>query len=159
DKFYDASYDSGDKSIQCGRKSDTLKLWLQLKAYGRSGMESVVNNVYDMAKYITEKLKQRSGFKLVLDEFESNLISFWFIPPKMRTIGESLAPEVLSKVAPLIKKQMMANGSLMIGYQPLSTKQLPNFFRLSLTCFPEPNHKDMDYIIDEIERLGNDIEL
>ncbi|CAG2171825.1 unnamed protein product [Oppiella nova] len=157
DKYYDASYDSGDKSIQCGRKSDTLKLWLQLKAYGRSGMEAAVNNVYDMAQYITEKLRERPGFKLVMDEFESNLISFWYIPPKMRSNGHSLAPEVLSKVAPMIKKRMMDCGSLMIGYQPLSTKQLPNFFRLSITCFPESNTRDMDFILDEIETLGKDI--
>lgn len=32
DKYYDASYDSGDKSIQCGRKVDSLKLTLALLA-------------------------------------------------------------------------------------------------------------------------------
>lgn len=52
DKYYDPSYDSGDKSIQCGRRVDSLKLWVQLKAYGLSGMESVVDNVHDMAQYI-----------------------------------------------------------------------------------------------------------
>ena len=51
DKYYDASYDSGDKSIQCGRKSDSLKLWLELKAYGQSGLEKAINNVYDMSRY------------------------------------------------------------------------------------------------------------
>ena len=28
DKAYDVSYDTGDKSIQCGRKVDSLKLWV-----------------------------------------------------------------------------------------------------------------------------------
>ncbi len=51
DKYYDASYDTGDKSIQCGRKVDSFKLWLQLKAYGENGMEKIVNNVHDMAEY------------------------------------------------------------------------------------------------------------
>jgi hypothetical protein len=31
DKFYDVSYDTGDKSVQCGRKVDAFKLWFQLK--------------------------------------------------------------------------------------------------------------------------------
>lgn len=31
DKFYDVSYDTGDKSIQCGRKVDVFKFWLMLK--------------------------------------------------------------------------------------------------------------------------------
>lgn len=29
---YDVSYDTGDKSIQCGRVNDTFKLWLTWKA-------------------------------------------------------------------------------------------------------------------------------
>jgi len=28
---YDVSYDTGDKSIQCGRLNDVLKLWLMWK--------------------------------------------------------------------------------------------------------------------------------
>ncbi|XP_054155646.1 cysteine sulfinic acid decarboxylase-like [Oppia nitens] len=160
DKYYDDSYDSGDKSIQCGRKSDTLKLWLQLKAYGGHGMAALIDNVYDMAIYITEKLRQRPGFRLVMDKFESNLVSFWYIPPLMRSSinGQELPPpDKLSKVAPLIKRRMMDCGSLMIGYQPLTTKQLPNFFRLSLTCLPKRTVQDMDFILDEIERLAEDI--
>lgn len=51
DKYYDQSYDSGDKSIQCGRKIDSFKLWLALKAYGQNGMEKTVDNVFDKAQY------------------------------------------------------------------------------------------------------------
>lgn len=32
DKCYDVSYDTGDKSIQCGRHVDVFKLWLMWKA-------------------------------------------------------------------------------------------------------------------------------
>lgn len=32
DKPYDVSYDTGDKSIQCGRHVDAFKLWLMWKA-------------------------------------------------------------------------------------------------------------------------------
>ena len=31
DKFYDVSYDTGDKSVQCGRKVDAFKFWFMLK--------------------------------------------------------------------------------------------------------------------------------
>lgn len=109
-------------------------------------------------RYITEKLRERPGFELVLDQFESNLVSFWYIPPNMRKNGQTIDPEKLSKVAPLIKKRMMETGSLMIGYQPLSSKRLPNFFRLSITCFPERSKQDMDYIIQQIEVLAKDIQ-
>lgn len=32
DKHYDMSYDTGDKTIQCGRHVDVFKLWLMWKA-------------------------------------------------------------------------------------------------------------------------------
>lgn len=32
DKHYDTSYDTGDKTIQCGRHVDVFKLWLMWKA-------------------------------------------------------------------------------------------------------------------------------
>ncbi len=32
DKFYDVSYDTGDKTFQCGRKVDVFKFWLMWKA-------------------------------------------------------------------------------------------------------------------------------
>lgn len=33
DKFYDVSFDTGDKSFQCGRKVDAFKLWLMWKVH------------------------------------------------------------------------------------------------------------------------------
>jgi hypothetical protein len=32
DKFYDVNYDTGDKTIQCGRHVDVFKLWLMWRA-------------------------------------------------------------------------------------------------------------------------------
>ena len=32
DKHYDVSYDTGDKTIQCGRHNDIFKVWLMWRA-------------------------------------------------------------------------------------------------------------------------------
>lgn len=32
DKFYDTTYDTGDKHIQCGRRADVFKFWFMWKA-------------------------------------------------------------------------------------------------------------------------------
>ena len=42
DKFYDVGYDTGDKSIQCGRKPDAFKFWFMLKARGEKYFESEI---------------------------------------------------------------------------------------------------------------------
>lgn len=107
-------------------------------------------------RYFTDKLKQHPGFELVLPSFQSNNICFWYIPTSIRN-GEK-PKELISKVAPAIKKKMMECGTLMIGYQPLTTKNLPNFFRFVLSCFPKPTKEDLDFVVSEIERLGESIE-
>jgi len=50
DKFYDIGYDTGDKSIQCGRKADAFRFWLMWKALGTGGLERRVDRALEMAK-------------------------------------------------------------------------------------------------------------
>ena len=55
DKFYDVAYDTGDKSIQCGRKVDVLKLWLMWKAYGDRGLEKNMDSLFERARWVEGK--------------------------------------------------------------------------------------------------------
>ncbi|CAH2054369.1 unnamed protein product, partial [Iphiclides podalirius] len=54
DKFYDVSYDTGDKSVQCGRKIDAFKLWMIWKARGDSGLGLLADHAMEMAEYCAE---------------------------------------------------------------------------------------------------------
>ena len=58
------------------------------------------------------------------------------------------------RIAPEIKKLMTEHGTMMIAYQPL--KEQINFFRM-INSNPGQTHEDMDFILDEIERLGKDL--
>ena len=49
---------------------------------------------------------------------------------------------------------MMRQGTMMVTYQPLD--DLPNFFRLVLQN-SALTHEDMDYFINEFQRLGADL--
>ncbi len=44
------SYDTGDKSIQCGRKVDAFKLWMMWKAKGNHGFEAEIDKKFDNAR-------------------------------------------------------------------------------------------------------------
>ncbi|TSM68895.1 Glutamate decarboxylase 1 [Bagarius yarrelli] len=57
-------------------------------------------------------------------------------------------------VAPKIKAMMMECGSTMVGYQPQGEKV--NFFRMVISN-PAATMSDIDFLIDEIERLGQDL--
>ena len=58
------------------------------------------------------------------------------------------------QVGPLIKAGMMKAGTMMIGYQP--DGKFVNFFRMVLSNF-DTTTDDMDFLIQEIDRLGKDL--
>ena len=58
-------------------------------------------------------------------------------------------------MAPKIKAMMMERGTTMVGYQPLDDK--PNFFRM-INSNPASTEADIDFLMDEIERLGEEID-
>ncbi|XP_032124289.1 acidic amino acid decarboxylase GADL1 [Sapajus apella] len=154
DKFYDVSYDTGDKSIQCSRRPDAFKFWMTWKALGTLGLEERVNRALALSRYLVDEIKKREGFKLLMEPEYAN-ICFWYIPPSLREMKEG--PEFWAKlnlVAPAIKERMMKKGSLMLGYQPHRGKV--NFFR-QVVISPQVSREDMDFLLDEIDLLGRDM--
>ncbi|ETE60347.1 Glutamate decarboxylase-like protein 1 [Ophiophagus hannah] len=83
DKFYDISYDTGDKSIQCSRRADAFKFWMTWKALGTTGLEERVNRALALVRYLVDEIKKREGFQLLLEPEYAN-ICFWYIPPSLR---------------------------------------------------------------------------
>ncbi|XP_071312061.1 cysteine sulfinic acid decarboxylase isoform X2 [Agelaius tricolor] len=154
DKFYDVSLDTGDKSPQCGRRADGLKLWILWKAVGTRGLAQRVERAFSATRYLLEQVKRREGFQLVMEPEFINLC-FWFIPPSLR--GQENSPEFwdkLGKVAPTIKEKMIRRGSMMVGYQPQGSHV--NFFRQIITN-PAVTRQDLDFFLDEIQELGWDL--
>ncbi|KOX79713.1 Glutamate decarboxylase 1 [Melipona quadrifasciata] len=132
DKHYDVSWDTGDKSLQCGRKVDGAKLWLMWKARGTKGLCESVEVAMSAVEYI---------------------------PPSMRTQEETQEWwDKLYEITAKVKGRMMLEGTLMVGYTPLSYCNLGNFFRMVVTCQPPPSNASMDYVIDKIEELAADFE-
>ncbi|XP_055305528.1 cysteine sulfinic acid decarboxylase [Sitodiplosis mosellana] len=155
DKFYDVSYDTGDKSIQCGRKVDVFKFWLMLKARGTTGFERLIDNSMEKAQYLTQQISERAAFRLVLRSFQYTNVSFWYIPSHLRSKSENESWwNELYRTVPIIKQNMVRGGSIMVNYAPLPSKNIGNFFRMTLTCFPPPTETSIDYLLDEIERIA-----
>nr|XP_028605822.1 glutamate decarboxylase 1 isoform X1 [Podarcis muralis] len=156
DKQYDITYDTGDKAIQCGRHVDIFKFWLMWKAKGTVGFESQINKCLELAEYLYNKIKNREEFEMVFEgEPEHTNVCFWYIPPSLRGIPDSEERrEKLHRVAPKIKALMMESGTTMVGYQPQGDKA--NFFRMVVSN-PAAAKSDIDFLIEEIERLGQDL--
>lgn len=158
DKFYDVSYDTGDKSIQCGRKVDAFKFWLMLKSHGTAELSHLVDHAFACAHYLAGKMRVHDGFRLVLDTFQYTNVCFWYIPKKFRNAdveNEEWWDNIYNTVL-RIKEKMVTNGTLMIGYAPLPNKGIGNFFRMVVTCHSRPTRESMDFVMTEIEQLGED---
>uniref|UniRef100_A0AAY4A3R1 Glutamate decarboxylase n=1 Tax=Denticeps clupeoides TaxID=299321 RepID=A0AAY4A3R1_9TELE len=156
DKHYDTSYDTGDKTIQCGRHVDVFKLWLMWKAKGMEGFESQINKCLENAEYLFDKLKNRTDFLLVFESKpEHSNVCFWYLPHSLRNLPPGCERDKkLHAVAPKIKAKMMEEGLTMIGYQPLGNKV--NFFRCVFSN-SATQREDVDFLLDEIVRLGHDL--
>uniref|UniRef100_A0A8C9ARF7 Uncharacterized protein n=1 Tax=Prolemur simus TaxID=1328070 RepID=A0A8C9ARF7_PROSS len=135
DKFYNVDFDTGDKTIQCGRHVDVFKLWLMWKAKVGIFMKELIRTL-----------------RILFTN-----VCFWYFPPRLNLIPEGFErDQELQKVsiAPKIKAQMIVEGTAMISYQPCGDKV--NFFRMVFSN-PATRQTDVDYLIDEIERIGKDL--
>uniref|UniRef100_A0A336MMD0 CSON003636 protein n=1 Tax=Culicoides sonorensis TaxID=179676 RepID=A0A336MMD0_CULSO len=156
EKYYSTCYDTGDKSVQCGKKVDAFKLWLILKARGLDAFEEITVNIFESAKYLSDLIKSRDGFRLVVDNQASPSICFWYIPKNLRGTTEN--PEFWSKIdkiTTIISSTLVKSGRQMIGYSKLPKKHSANFFRVALVGYPRPSKESMDSIVNEIESVGD----
>uniref|UniRef100_A0A674BZ73 Glutamate decarboxylase 1 n=1 Tax=Salmo trutta TaxID=8032 RepID=A0A674BZ73_SALTR len=155
DKQYDVSYDTGDKAIQCGRHVDIFKFWLMWKAKVIKRVQHI-DKCLDLSHYLYTKIKGREGYQMVFDgEPQHTNVCFWYLPPGIRDMPDGQEKrEKLHKVAPKIKALMMESGTTMVGYQPQGDKV--NFFRMVISN-PAATRSDIDFLTDEIERLGQDL--
>ncbi|XP_004081223.3 glutamate decarboxylase 2 [Oryzias latipes] len=156
DKQYDLSYDTGDKALQCGRHVDIFKLWLMWRAKGTIGFEAQIDRCLELSEYLYNKIKDRDGYEMVFDgKPQHTNVCFWYLPPGMRYIEDKDEKKKrLHKVAPVIKARMMEYGTTMVSYQPQGDKV--NFFRMVISN-PAATFEDIDFLIEEIERLGHDL--
>jgi len=164
DKLY-TEYDRGDTTIQCGRKADAFKWWLMWKAYGDNGLSQRVNYNLEMAMYFEEKVRSSNGKFVMAYNRASCNVCFWVVPESMRPMDYNAiralkqgddAHNKLSKVAPLMKREMQSRGDAMIGFQPLDG--LPNFWRI---VFPatQVTKDDIDGILSRMEQMANELVL
>lgn len=159
--------DTGDKSVQCGRRVDVLKFWMAYKVQGEKGFAARVDRMIETSRYLMDQVIKRGekdgSFILVSKTYMTN-VCFWYVPPSCRGEGapKEWSDEWVKKVnyAPIrVKERMQETGSQMIGYQcvPIwGCSNPPNFFRFALSN-PYLHERDIDFLLDDIEFLGKDL--
>ncbi len=160
DKLH-AEYDSGDRTFQCARRIDVLKLWLAWKHHGDAGFAARIDHAVAMAEHAARRIQASDGeFVRVTGTF-TNVVFGW-VPPALRPLDLSpasigqLTPEVhdaLHTLAPRIKGRMQTEGTAMMGFQPIEGL---NTFRL-LFMNPEVAPSDVDAMLDRVSQYGDEL--
>lgn len=148
DKLH-GEYDTGDQNIHCGRRNDVLKAWLMWKGRGDAGMAHRVDHAVALADHVRARVAERDDLTaIVAGDFVTSTL-LW-VPPEMRPLdvgslsGEQ--HEALHAIAPAAKARMQADGSALIGYQPVHGI---NCFRL-IFMNPDVSFDDADRMLDLI---------
>lgn len=157
-----AEYDSGDRTFQCARRADVLKLWLTWKVRGDEGFAARIDHATAMAEFARARIAASGGaFVPVVSGTFTNVVFAW-VPPHLRplefTTPGDLADDVLAELngyPPLIKAMLQAAGSGMIGYQPVHGV---NAFRM-ICMSPTLQPADVEALLEAIDNAGTDAAL
>ena len=152
-----AEYDSGDRTFQCARRIDVLKLWLTWKARGDEGFAERIDHAVEMGDHTRARIAASNGVFTPLVSGDFTNVVFAWVPPHLRPLTlddpSTLPEEVHAEMhanPPRIKARMQADGSGMIGYQPIHGL---NTFRM--ICMSTTLQKaDIDALLDAIDTAG-----
>ncbi len=78
--------DLGPYSLQCGRKVDILKWWLEWQFYGKEGLEARVDNLVDLAKYAQTIIQNHPNLELQSEPWIGN-VCFRYTDPSIKDLG------------------------------------------------------------------------
>lgn len=122
-------WDLADLTLQCGRRADSLKLFLGWTYYGTEGYESQIDSACDVATHLASIVEQNPNFVLISENPPPCLqVCFYYAPGKDFVYPRSAAGVVSneekrgqqnSKVTEQVTKAIVDKG-FMVDYAPPS---------------------------------------
>ena len=141
-----ASYNLGERSIQCGRRADALKVWLSWKAIGNKGFADKIDYLQDLKNHLVETIANTNNFDMLAPAAYLNVL-FQYKPDGMTDEAE------LRKLNIGICKAMQANGGTFTDYA-----QYQGRTGIRLIIANEGiSTQQLDNLLQEIRRLGEEI--
>ncbi len=139
--FHDteADYDLGQKSLQCGRRVDALKLWLTWKHDGENGFEQRINKLMEIAATFAAKISAKNNFELLCQP-ESAIVVF-------RILDFDLDAKEINNLNKMVRDKIFNEGEILFNYAEFKGK-------IYLRCVisdPELKEEAIDKIICKIE--------
>ncbi len=139
----DSAYDLGLMSLQCGRKVDSLKLWLSWQYYGQRGYEEKINWLFEIANYTTQKVKHCPELELMAPTQFLN-ICFRYVPHDQFDINRFNLE---------LRERLVKSGKSLVNYSTLNGQAIVRL----VVANPEINQADIDQFFENFLELGREL--
>lgn len=139
------SLDLGQKSMHCGRRIESLKLWLSWKFYGQKGFQERIYNMVYAAREFAEIIKKEPHFELHC-EVECPIVLFQYIPSNIESAK-------INGFNQRIRESIFAEGEVILNYSHIDSK-------IVLRCVisnPNFNQVHMYKIIDSVKHAAQNL--
>ncbi|WP_036229929.1 pyridoxal phosphate-dependent decarboxylase family protein [Marinobacterium jannaschii] len=142
-----AAYNLGERSIQCGRRADALKVWLSWKEMGNQGFAAKIDKLQQIRKQCVEMVEGRDNLQMLAPAVYLNVL-FRYEPQHIQ--GE----EAIRQLNIRICKTMMAEGNAYVDYARFKGR---TGIRLILAN-GEVSHDDLQRLLDNVQRIGRELD-
>ncbi len=139
-----AQYNLGERSIQCGRRADALKVWLSWKAIGNQGFAKKIDYLQDIKTRCVEMVQQNDSFEMLAPAAYLNVL-FRYVPKT------SMSEDEIGELNKAICKTMVAEGGAYIDYANYKGKYGIRLILANEQITPE----HLEKLLNECERYGN----
>ncbi len=136
-------YNLGERSLQCGRRADALKVWLSWKAAGSQGFAEKVDALFELKNHCVELIDREDKLNMIASAGYLNVL--------FRYESKSLDEEQTAALNISITKKMCADGN---GYVDYATYKGRTGIRLILAN-QTTGKNDILKFIDEIIAAGD----
>ncbi|MEH6578707.1 MAG: pyridoxal-dependent decarboxylase [Amphritea sp.] len=141
-----AAYNLGERSIQCGRRADALKVWLSWKAVGNKGFADKIDYLQGMKTECVQMIEQRDSLEMLAPAEYLNVL-FRYRPENISDEQELRCLNIE------ICKTMMRSGGPYVDYAQYKGR---TGIRLILAN-GEVSREDLVNLLDKYERIGREL--
>lgn len=141
-----ADYNLGERSIQCGRRADALKVWLSWKAIGNQGFSDKIDYLQTMKTECVLQIEARESLEMLVPASYLNVL-FRYKPAHISD------EEELRQLNISICKTMMRSGGPYVDYAQYKGR---TGIRLILAN-TEVTQAHLERLLDKVERIGQEL--
>lgn len=140
-QYESAAYDLGPASLQCGRRVDSLKLWLAWKFYGDEGYAARIEKLFDLAAYATSYVENDPALELMFPTQSLN-VNFRY------KVGPGYDADQINE---MVRYQLIREGITMVNYCNLDHGLSIRLIFLN----PDLNESDLDNFFRSFKAAAN----